>query len=104
MTEEAARILSHVPNSGIVQMPGRRFPGIVMQGDTLSNVFDAVVFALEDAKVRRDEDTYYELLMFAETLQGQLQHYEQTLSGLGMPLPYARSINERVVSDTYEDA
>lgn len=104
MTEEAARILSHVPNSGIVQMPGRRFPGIVMQGDTLSSVFDAVVFALKDAKVRRDEDAYYELLMFAETLQGQLQHYEQTLSAISMPLPYACSINERLVSDTYEDA
>ena len=104
MTGEASRILSHVPNSGIVQMPGRRFPGIVMQGDTLSNVFDAVVFALDDAKARRDEDAYYELLMFAETFQGQLQHYEQTLSRISMPLPYTRSINERLISDKYEDA
>jgi hypothetical protein len=41
--------------------------------------------------------------MSAETLQGQHQHYEQTLSGIGMPMPYAQSINKRLVSDTYED-
>ncbi len=104
MTEETARILSHVPNSGIVHMPGRIFPGIVMQGDSLSNLFGAIVSALENAKARRDEGTYYELLMIAETLQGQLQHYEQTLSVMGVSLPYASSINERLVSDTYENA
>ena len=92
MDEEVARILSHVSNSGIVQMPGRRFPGIVMQGDTLSNVFDSVAFALRDAKARRDEESYYEFLMFAETLQGQLEHYESVLVRLGMPLPYSPSI------------
>jgi hypothetical protein len=32
MADDVAKILSHVPNSGIVQMPGRKFPGIVMQG------------------------------------------------------------------------
>jgi len=85
MTDETAHILSQIPNSGIVHMPGRRFPGIVMQGDTLSNVFNAVALILADAKRRRDEELYYECLMLAETLQGQLQHYEKTLSELGMP-------------------
>ena len=32
------------------------FPGIVMQGDTLSNVFNSVASALGDAKKRRDEE------------------------------------------------
>ena len=83
-------------------MPGRNYPGIVMQGDTLSNVFDSVAVVLEAARVRRDEDSYYELLMIAENLQGQLQHYERTLSKRSMPLPYARSINDRLVLDYYE--
>jgi hypothetical protein len=37
-----AEILSHASNSGIVQMPGRKFPGIVIQGDSLSNLFEQV--------------------------------------------------------------
>ena len=35
---EEAEILSHIPNSGIVHLPGRRFPGIVLQGDTVFNL------------------------------------------------------------------
>jgi hypothetical protein len=40
MSSDAAQVLSHVPNNVIVQLSGRRFPGIVIQGDTLSNMFD----------------------------------------------------------------
>jgi hypothetical protein len=104
MPTETANILSQVSNSGVVQMPGRRFPGIVMQGDTLSNVFDSVRFLLAEFRSRRDEERYFETLMFAEQLQGQLLHYEQTLSERGMGLPYTVSIRERLVSDDYEKA
>jgi len=104
MPTETANILSHVPNSGVVQMPGRRFPGIVMQGDTLSNMFDSVRFLLAEFKARRDEERYFETLMFAEQLQGQLLHYEQTLSERGIGLPYTVSIRERLVADDYEEA
>jgi hypothetical protein len=104
MPTETANILSQVSNSGVVQMPGRRFPGIVMQGDTLSNVFDSVRFLLAEFKARRDEERFFETLMFAEQLQGQLLQYEQTLSDRGMGLPYTVSIRERLVSDDYEKA
>jgi len=74
-----------------------------MQGDTLSNVFNAVALILADAKRRRDEEQYYGCLSLAETLQGQLQHYEKTLAKLGMPLPYSPLIERRLVSSNYED-
>lgn len=104
MSSEIPDILSHIPNSGIVQMPGRKFPGIVMQGDTLSNVFDSVRFILAEFKARRDEERYFETLLFAEQLQGQLLHYEQTLTERGIGLPYTVSIRERLVTDDYENA
>lgn len=102
MEKSTADILSHVPNSGIVQMPGRRFPGIVMQGDSLSTVFDALSVCLNDAKRRKDEDVYFELLGFAEMLQGQLLHYEKTLLEIGLPLPYSESIARRLVRDEFD--
>jgi hypothetical protein len=42
--------------------------------------------------------------MFAETLQGQLEHYESVLVKLGMPLPYSPSIKERLVADDFGNA
>jgi hypothetical protein len=102
MSSDTAQILSHVPNSGIVQLPGRRFPGIVMQGDTLSNVFESSRFLLGEFKRLRDEERYYETLMFAEQLQAQLLHYEETLQRHAMELPYTVSIRERLVSDDYD--
>jgi len=104
MTDESAKILSHYSNSGIVQMPGRRFPGIVMQGDSLSGVHGCIVIALADAKRRRDEDTYYELFPFAKTLEGQLLHYEQVLTQIGMQFPYRGSISDHLVKDDFDDA
>jgi hypothetical protein len=102
MEENVAQLLSHVSNSGIVQLPGRAFPGIVMQGDSLSGAFDSVVRCLKDAKSRRDEDLYYEVFYLAQTLQGQLLHYEETLSAMGMKLPYTKSIKERLVQEDYD--
>ena len=102
MDTNVAPILSHISNSGIVQMPGRAFPGIVMQGDSLSSVFDAVVRCMHEAKKRRDEETYFDLIDFAAMLQGQLLHYEETLSSVGMKLPYAESIRNRLVEEDYD--
>jgi hypothetical protein len=104
MSSEIPEILSHIPNSGIVQMPGRKFPGIVMQGDTLSKLFDGVRFLLHEFKIRRDEERYFETLIIAKQLQGQLVHYEETLIKRGIGLPYAVSIRERLVSDDYGNA
>ncbi|MEK7413938.1 MAG: hypothetical protein AAB263_11545 [Planctomycetota bacterium] len=104
MASDIALILSHIPNSGIVQLPGRRFPGIVMQGDTLSNIFDSARSLLAEFKRLRDEERYYETLMFTEQLQAQLVHYEETLQARCMQLPYTVSIRERKVTDDFDDA
>ena len=104
MPPDTAQILSHIPNSGIVQLPGRRFPGIVMQGDTLWSIFDHARFLLGEFRRLRDEERYYEILMFAEQLQAQLLHYEETLESHGMELPYEGSVRQRLVSDDYNVA
>ncbi len=103
MPQEYAKILSHFSNSGIVQMPGRHFPGIVMQGDSLSSLHRHLVNALADAKQRRDEEAYFTFFEFAQTLEGQLQHYEDVLKRLGTRIPYPDSIATRLVEDTWDE-
>ena len=101
MASDTAQILSHSPNSGIVQLPGRKFPGVVIQGDTLSGMFDGARYLLAEFKRARDEERYYETLIFAEQLQGQLLHYEETLAEQKIGLPYTISVSKRLVKDEY---
>ena len=74
-----------------------------MQGDTLSNVFESARFLLAEFKRLRDEERYFEILMFAEQLQDQLLHYEDTLAKNGMPLPYSTPIRNRTITDDYDN-
>ncbi|HEY9619393.1 MAG TPA: hypothetical protein V6C78_03445 [Crinalium sp.] len=99
--QQVAKILSHDPNNGIVQLPGRKFPGIVIQGDSLFNLFEQVRYCLELAKQHQDEEAYYEILMLAEMLQGQLLNYEKTLIELGLERPYFPPIHERLLQDDF---
>ena len=101
MTDLSAPILAEVPNSGIVQLPGRRFPGVVVQGDSLSSMFDELASALGHAKSRRDEEAYYATLAVASQLQDLLAAYENTLSAIGSSLPYSESIKTRQVHDDF---
>jgi len=101
MTDLSAPILAEVPNSGIVQLPGRRFPGVVVQGDSLSSMFDELASALRHAKHRGDEEGYYATLKVASRLQDLLAAYENTLSAIGSSLPYSSPIKTRQVHDDF---
>jgi hypothetical protein len=102
MPSDTAQILSNIPNSGIVQLPGRRFPGVVIQGDTLSGIFESARYLLAEFKRARDKERYFETLIIAENLQGQLVHYEETLAKHGIDLPYTVSVRKRLVKDDYD--
>ena len=101
MTDLIAPILAEVPNSGIVQLPGRRFPGVVVQGDSLSSMFDELASALVHAKNRGDEEAYYATFAVASRLQELLAAYEDTLRAIGSSLPYSASIKTRQVHDDF---
>jgi hypothetical protein len=99
--QQTAKILSQTSNSGVIQMPGRKFPGIVIQGDSLFNLLEQVRYCLHQAKQHQDEEAYYEILMLAKMLQGQLLNYEMVLSRLGLEYPYFPSIQEQSIEDDF---
>lgn len=51
---EYAKILSSVTNRAVVQMPGRSFPGAVLQGDQLLELLQDIdfVYGIADPNVR----------------------------------------------------
>ena len=88
------KLYDHVPNSGIVHLPGRRFPAVAIQGDSLSTYLTAFEFFLKKAKEHDDEDMYYEALYLAESLQGHLIQYETVLEKEGFEKPYFKEVKE----------
>ena len=80
-------------NAWIVRTPGRRFPGLVVQGDSFGQLFGLSQSILERARSCACPD--HELAEEAEELRdilwARLQEYESVLEAHGLPLPYTRS-------------
>ncbi|HEV8377936.1 MAG TPA: hypothetical protein VGP99_03720 [Tepidisphaeraceae bacterium] len=90
MKRKELEVFSEASNAAIVRMPGRRFPGLVIQGDTFRNwltvarVFRARVQELNDDELLADSEE------FLAILTDYLHHYEKVLSAHKLDLPYIR--------------
>lgn len=83
MTE--AKLLSAPTNYAVVQLPGRAFPGVVFQGDSLISMIGDI---REAAKATDPDDRAFALNDLIERLEGIQKHYEAVLGREGIPLPY----------------
>jgi hypothetical protein len=77
-------------NCGIVRMPGRRFPGCVVQGDDLASLLVAAERVHDLARDTGNVELIDESAELRDLLTSHLQHYERVLTEHGMSLPYYR--------------
>jgi hypothetical protein len=86
----SVEMFTPVGNNAVLRLPGRRFPGVLVQGDSLSILVEHVREVVERARQGSDED----LLGAAEALQDLLlaaqEKYEKALADHGIALPYVR--------------
>lgn len=85
MNENELYLLTEPTNYAVVQLPKRQFPGVVIQGDTLSGLcalLDELLSACKDA------DAVEIVEELKESLGGALLNYESVLKGRGIELPY----------------
>ncbi|AKJ06064.1 hypothetical protein ATI61_110191 [Archangium gephyra] len=90
MQKKEIEVFSEASNAAIVRMPGRRFPGSVIQGDSLSHLrwlAEDLRNRLRDHSEEDLRDTAQELF---ELLDGRLRHYVAVLDAEGIPLPFNR--------------
>ena len=81
-------VFGSVPNAPIMRVSGRKYPGVLIQGDSLHNLL-SLVQAIEGCIDAGDKVSAGETLNeVKELLQGYLAVYEKTLSEAGMSLPY----------------
>ncbi|MET8462310.1 DUF6959 family protein [Micromonospora zamorensis] len=89
MSQDQAQVLSRGTNCAVVQLSGRAFPGIHLQGDT----FAALLVQLADAaRLLRHDPGDRAALDELDDAVGELEHflgfYEATLSERGIQRPY----------------
>jgi len=88
MREQAVEIYySDATNAAVMRHPDRRFPGVLMQGDTLDQLFRDLNRVQTDAQLVNSE-VAEDIAEIREHLQSFLDHYEATLSAHGIALPY----------------
>ncbi|WP_164017847.1 DUF6959 family protein [Pyxidicoccus trucidator] len=93
MELKEVEVFSTVVNAAVVRVPGRKFPGVVIQGDSLSILRSDVREARKlAAAAAGSEEAREELAAVLEELEdklaGYLTVYEETLRAHGMALPY----------------
>jgi hypothetical protein len=87
-----AKLLTPPYNYAVVQLPERKFPGVVFQGDSLYGLvqsLDAVIAGIQDGHANDARD---DLRYITEDLRDCLKSYETVCANLGLELPYPRVI------------
>ena len=88
MHVEPVEIYSDATNRAVLRHPGRKFPGILVQGDSLYSLCrqaDRVCAATRDLL---DDESYFDLNMLRNDLWDYLVHYKKVLGEHGIELPF----------------
>ena len=87
MRTETVEIYSDASNAAILRHPGRRVPGVLVQGDTLHLMLRQVEDVCSGAE-SLSADAYDELTDLRDKLRSLLDHYETVLGAHQIPLPF----------------
>jgi hypothetical protein len=82
-------VYSQSINRGVVKMPSQSFPGLLLQGETLSTLLGLARSIHKKAQGTSDIELIDVSLELMDTLQKLVSHYEATLSKHNIPLPYS---------------
>ncbi|MGF7152078.1 hypothetical protein FHS96_005747 [Sphingomonas zeicaulis] len=86
MRTELVEIYSDAANAAVMRHPGRKFPGMLIQGDSLHNLSRMAATALAGAEP--DSDHWYDLKELADDLQSRFDFYSQVMREHNLKLPF----------------
>lgn len=90
MERKELEVFSEECNYAIVRMPGRQFPGCVVQGDSLRILLRCAERAAAMASRTGIVELIEEIQELKESLEDRLLHYGHVLKAHGMDLPYSQ--------------
>jgi hypothetical protein len=89
MRLEQVEIYSDASNAAVMRHPGRRFPGVLVQGDTISNLASWLSRAVAEIETSNLSDEAQEGLLYVhEALSGLAEHYSTVISHHGIRPPW----------------
>lgn len=86
MRTEQVEIYSDATNAAVMRHPGRNFPGMLVQGDTLTRLSKMAAAALAGAKPESEQ--WHDLKELADELQWRVDVYVQVLREHNIQLPF----------------
>jgi len=86
MRTEPIEIYSDATNAAVMRHPGRQFPGMLIQGDTLFSLSRMAATALAGAEP--DSDHWHDLKELVDELQSRVDFYSQVMREHGLKLPF----------------
>ncbi|MGL4235177.1 DUF6959 family protein [Tabrizicola sp.] len=87
MRREIVEIYSDHTNAAILRHPGRKFPGVLLQGDTLHALCQDIDNVLE--KLDRSSSVYQGLNEIRNSLWNFKSHYKSVLVEHNLPIPFS---------------
>ena len=84
-------IFSDQTNAAVMRHPERRFPGVLVQGDSLYALCRQADVACASAEPSVNADTYDELNDLRNALWSYLNHYKTVLGEHQLSLPFTES-------------
>jgi hypothetical protein len=97
MRLEPVEIYSDVTNEAVMRHPGRRFPGVLVQGDTPWTMCSRADRVCESTRTLLDDEAYGELNDLRNHLWSLMTHYKSVLLENGIPLPFSEALPVRPV-------
>jgi hypothetical protein len=89
MRIEQVEIFSDFPNIPVMRHPGRKFPGVLIQGDALYTWCQSLDHICESARHRVSDEAYTELNELRNRLWSSLNSYKQVLAEHEIRLPFS---------------
>jgi hypothetical protein len=86
MRKETVEIYSDASNMAVMRHPGRQFPGVLIQGDTLHSLL--VNLEQLNAAVPANSDEAIGLAELIEQVTAYVDHYRKVLTEHGIELPW----------------
>ena len=88
MYTASADIYSDQTNAAIMRHPGRKFPGVLVQGDTLYSLCVSADSACQAFRSQAHTEEYQHLKELRNHLRTLLSHYKLVLTEHQLPLPF----------------
>src|SRR5215468_8888806 len=85
-------LLSDETNAVVLRLPERKFPGVLIQGDTLWTVYQHASEVYGRLRAEAQTELAWSAFVVVERLYACLTAYERALASQSIELPYARQV------------